>query len=293
MPDDGGRGDRRDGIVAGLAGMDQARVDGPGTADGTVPPALTLGALSGLKGIRHGFFTRVGGVSTGIYASLNVGFGSDDSPDAVRENRARAMRALGLAPDRLVTVHQVHSADVAVVDEPWPHAQAPKADALATRRRGIALGILTADCVPVLFADAEAGVIAAAHAGWKGALGGILDNTVRAMVDLGARPDRTVAAVGPHIGPDSYEVGPDFPAPFLARDPADAAFFRPSRRAGHHMFDLGGYVEKRLNRAGVDRVHREAWDTLAEPDRFFSYRRTTLRGEADYGRELSAIAMEG
>jgi len=268
-------------------------MDGPGTADGTVPPALTLGALNGLKGIRHGFFTRVGGVSTGLYASLNVGFGSDDSPDAVRENRARAMRALGLAPDRLVTVYQVHSADVAVVDEPWPHAHAPKADALVTRRRGIALGILTADCVPVLFADAEAGVIAAAHAGWKGALGGVLDNTVRAMVDLGARPGRIVAAVGPHIGPGSYEVGPDFPAPFLARDPADTAFFHPSQRAGHHMFDLGGYVEKRLNQAGVDMVRREAWDTLTEPERFFSYRRTTLRGEADYGRELSAIAMEG
>ncbi len=254
-------------------------------------PLLTLGSLDDAGALRHGFFTRRGGISRGLYGTLNCGLGSGDDPGAVRENRARCARRLGADADRLVTGHQVHGPDVAHVTEAWAPGRGPKVDAMVTDRPGIVLGILTADCVPILFADPAAGVIGAAHAGWKGAKEGVVARTVAAMADLGARPGRIVAAVGPHIGFRSYEVGPEFPARFLAEDPAHARLFRPSGRPGHHLFDLGGYVDHCLARAGVGTVHHGAWDTLAEPDRFFSYRRATLSGEPDYGRGLSAIVL--
>lgn len=254
---------------------------------------ITLGALSELSAIRHAFFTRDGGVSGGIYASNNCGLGSSDDPAAVAENRARCAARLGLAADRLATVYQVHSPDVAVVEAPFPRERAPKADAMVTRTPGLALGILTADCAPVMLADAEAGVIGAAHAGWKGAFGGVLENTVAAMAALGARPGRIVAAIGPCIAQASYEVGPEFPGRLTGRDPRDADLFAPSRREGHFMFDLPGYVARRLASAGVGSVARAPHDTCAEEDSFFSYRRATLRGEPDYGRGLSAIALAG
>ena len=253
---------------------------------------ITLGALDD-NGIRHGFFTREGGVSEGIFASLNCGLGSGDDADSVAENRRRALAALQLAGDRLATCYQVHSAGVVVVDAAWPPAERPRADALVTRRRGVALGILTADCAPVLFADAEAGVIGAAHAGWRGALSGVLEATVAAMAGLGAAPARIHAGIGPCIAQPSYEVGPEFPAPFLAADPANAGFFRAAPRAGHFLFDLAGYAARRLSLLGLGRVERTGGDTAAEAERFFSYRRTCLRGEKDYGRELSAICLAG
>lgn len=252
---------------------------------------ITLSALNEVNRIRHGFFTREGGVSGGIYASLNCGPGSADDPRAVAENRARAMAQLELPTEALVTVHQVHSPDVAVVEGPWP-GESPRADAMVTTQPGVALGILTADCAPVLLADGRAGIVAAAHAGWKGAVGGVLDNTIAKMVQLGARKPDIVAAVGPCIGQRSYEVGPEFPAPFLAEDAANADFFAPGRRDGHHLFDLPGYVSRRLARLGVTEVTRVPADTCRDESRFFSYRRATLRGEKDYGRQLSVIVLE-
>lgn len=252
---------------------------------------ITLGALNDITTIRHAFFSRTGGVSQGIYASLNCGFGSGDAPAAVAENRARAMHRLDLKPDRLVTAFQIHSPACVVVEEPWPHDRAPRADAMATRARGVALGILTADCAPVLFADPKARVIGAAHAGWKGAKAGVLEATVARMAELGARPADIVAAIGPCIAQRSYEVGPEFPGPFLADDPADRDFFAPAPRTGHHLFDLAGYITRRLGTVGVGLVQRCPNDTVAEEDRFFSYRRSCLRGEADYGRALSTIVL--
>jgi polyphenol oxidase len=239
----------------------------------------------------HAFFTREGGVSEGLFTSLNCGLGSGDDAAKVAENRRRAMAALGLDGDRLVTGYQVHSADVAIIDERWRPEERPRADALVTRREDVALGILTADCVPVLFADAEAGVIGAAHAGWRGALGGVLEATVAAMVSLGAAPQRLRAGIGPAIAQPSYEVGPEFPAPFLAQDEANAGFFRKAPRAGHFLFDLPGYVARRLARLGLGAIEHSGGDTAAEPERFFSYRRSCLRQEPDYGRALSAIRL--
>lgn len=253
---------------------------------------LSLAALNDVPGLRHGFFTREGGVSEGLYATLNCGFGSGDAPEKVAENRARALAAAGMPPGSLVTAYQIHSPDVATVEHIWRREEAPKVDGMVTNRPGIALGILTADCTPVLFADGKAGVIGAAHAGWRGALTGVLEATVAAMGALGARPERIVAGLGPCIAQRSYEVGPEFPAPFLAQDPANAELFAPSRRARHHMFDLPGYVARRLGGLGLARVERLNNDTCAEADRFFSYRRATLRGEKDYGRDLSAICLE-
>ncbi len=253
---------------------------------------ITLDALDALPGIRHGFFTRTGGVSQGLYDSLNCGFGSGDDPAAVAENRARIARRLDLAPERLVTLYQVHSPTVMVVEEPWRHDRAPEADALVTARAGVALGILTADCTPILFADAEAGVVGAAHAGWKGAQTGVVAATVQAMTGLGARPERIVAAIGPCIAQKSYEVGPEFPAPFLAQRPDDARFFVPSPRAGHFLFDLPGLVRHRLAACGVGRIDHTGNDTAAEEYLFFSYRRATLRGEKIYGRGLSVISLD-
>jgi hypothetical protein len=253
---------------------------------------LTLSALDARTGIRHAFFGREGGVSEGLYASLNCGFGSGDDPAKVAENRKRALAMAGMPPDSLLTAYQVHSPDVATVTAPWRREEAPKVDAMVTDRPGITLGILTADCVPVLFADAGAGVIGAAHAGWRGALTGVLQATLEAMRALGARTGHIAVGIGPAIAQRSYEVGPEFPAPFLAQDPANAAFFAPSARVDRHMFDLPGYVARRLAGLGLAQVERLANDTCAEDDRFFSYRRATLRGEKDYGRDLSAISLE-
>ena len=247
--------------------------------------------LDALAGIRHGFFGREGGVSDGLYASLNCGYGSGDAPDKVTANRDRAAGRLDLTAARVVTGHQTHSARVATVEIPWPRDAAPAVDALVTARPGIGLGVLTADCAPVLLADPAARVVGAAHAGWRGALGGVLEATVAAMAALGARPERIGAAIGPCIGPASYEVGPEFPAPFLAESAENARFFRPAERAGHLVFDLPGYVAARLARLGI----ASGWlgrDSLAESDRFFSYRRSTLEGHGVYGRGISLIALE-
>ena len=252
---------------------------------------ITLEACDG-GGIRHGFFTRQGGVSDGIFTSLNCSFGSGDDAGKVEANRRLAMERLGSGAGRLVTCYQIHSAEAVVVETPWSREEAPRADALATRQKGVVLGILTADCVPVLFADREAGVIGAAHAGWRGALTGVLEATLAAMEGLGAAPERIEAAIGPAIAQSSYEVGPEFPAPFLAENPENAGFFIPSARAGHHLFDLPAYVERRLAQARLARVRRAPHDTAAEEERFFSYRRSCLRGEPDYGRGLSAIVLE-
>jgi len=253
---------------------------------------LTIDALSDTGRVRHAFFTRVGGVSEGLFDSLNCGFGSGDDPGRVAENRALALALAGLPAGSLVTAYQTHSVGVATVEEPWPRDAAPRVDGLVTDRPGLTLGILTADCAPVLFADPEAGVIGAAHAGWRGALDGVLEAAVEAMTDLGARSDRICAAIGPAIAQDSYEVGPEYPAPFLARDAADARFFRPATRPGHFRFDLAGYVAGRLAALGLASVERLDCDTCAEADRFFSYRRATLHGERDYGRNLSAICLD-
>lgn len=261
----------------------------------SAPQPLTLPGLDGVGPhglrVRHGFFTRVGGVSQGLYAGLNVGLGSNDARDAVGENRHRVAAALGVPDEALTTVHQVHSPDVVTITQPHRPADAPRADALVTCRPGLALGVLTADCVPVLFSDGEAGVIGAAHAGWKGAFTGVLEATVDAMGTLGARVGRVVAGIGPHIGRDSYEVGPEFLERFIEQAPENARYFRPSPRAGHHWFAIGDYVADRLARAGVARVERCDQDTLTQEALFYSYRRATLRGEADYGRQISAITL--
>ncbi len=252
---------------------------------------ITLGVLSDLPGIRHGFMTRAGGVSEGIYDSLNCGLGSDDEQARVLENRRRVLQMAGIPAKTLLTAYQVHSPDVLVVEEEWRDGPRPKVDALVTTRKNIAIAASHADCVPILFADPEARVVGAAHAGWRGAVGGVLQATVKQMCALGARPERIRAGVGPCIGPASYEVGPEFPAPFLAQNPANARFFRPAQRAGHHMFDLESYVAAELaamKLAAIEVAHR---DTCAEADTFFSYRRSCLRKEPDYGRHVSVIGL--
>ena len=250
---------------------------------------LILRAAS-LSTVTHGFFGRQGGVSQGIYAALNCGPGSRDRPDSVRENRARVIAAL--APSaKLATLSQVHSARVVPVAAAFETP--PQADAMVSATPGIALGILTADCAPVLFADREAGVIGAAHAGWKGALGGVVEATLDAMKTLGAKRSRVAAAIGPCISQAHYEVGPEFIAGFTTADPANGDFFRPSPRADHHHFDLGGYVLRRLEKAGIAAAERLAACTYAREDDFFSFRRATHRGEPDYGRQIAVIALTG
>jgi polyphenol oxidase len=242
-----------------------------------------------LAGVRHGFLGRRGGVSTGLVAGLNVGLGSADDPAAIAENRHRAVEAV--APGaKLATVFQIHSSDVAVVSHAVSDSARARADALVTDTPGIALGILTADCAPVLLADREAGVVAAAHAGWKGALGGVTDATIAAMETLGARRARIVAAVGPCIAQASYEVDTAFRERFLADDVENFAFFGAGRPGRAH-FDLEGYVARRLRCAGILHIDPLGLDTLSQPERFYSYRRSTLSGEADYGRQLSLIAL--
>ena len=253
---------------------------------------ITLNCLNEIPEVRHAFFTREGGVSRGIYASRNCGPGSSDVPHAVAENRAASMALLDRRADDLVTVRQAHTADVVVVERPFLLSEAPTADALVTDRPGIVLGILTADCAPVLLADKSGKVIGAAHSGWKGALGGVLDATIRAMGGFGVNPQDLTAVVGPCIAQRSYEVGPEFPAPFLADDPSTIGFFGRALKAEHFMFDLKGYVLHRLKRAGVRDAHALPCDTCCEEERFFSYRRSTLRKEADYGRQLSAIVID-
>jgi len=247
--------------------------------------------LSELAGVRHGFFTRSGGVSHGVYATLNGGTGSNDAPDNVEENRARMAIALGVTPDRFLTAYQIHSPDVVVVEEPWTHDRRPRADAIVTRLPRLAIGVSTADCGPLLFADAEAHVIGAAHAGWRGALAGVIEAAIAAMEKLGAERSRIATALGPTIRQPNYEVGSEFVERFLAADADNKRFFKPSTSSGHAMFDLGGYIAERLQRAGITNFEDLGLCTYAEPERFFSYRRTTKLGEPDYGRHINAIAL--
>ncbi|MFC7053917.1 peptidoglycan editing factor PgeF [Hansschlegelia quercus] len=256
-----------------------------------IPPFVTAPKLAALPGIVHAFFTREGGISTGIYASLNGGLGSSDAPDAVRENRRRMTLALGLSADRLTVPWQVHSAECVAADGPWARGDAPHVDAVATNRPGVAVAVTVADCGPVLFADSKAGVVAAAHAGWKGAFGGVLEATLLRMESLGASRKDVTAALGPCIRQKSYEVGPEFSARFTAVDPGHARFFAPSAKPGHALFDLAGYVMKRLEQAGVGAADDVGFDTYADETRFFSFRRATHRGEPDYGRLIAAIAL--
>ena len=241
--------------------------------------------------VPHGFLGRRGGVSTGELAGLNVGFGSQDDREAIEENRRRAIQAVAPGAS-LATVHQVHSAEAVYVEAPWPQAERPHADAMVTDRPGILLGILTADCAPVLFADAEAGVIGAAHAGWRGALGGVTDATVAAMETLGAHRDRIRAAVGPCIAQQSYEVDEGFRSRFLDADAANDRFFITGPQGKPH-FDLPAYVADRLHSVGIAEVEVLGLDTYGSPDRFYSFRRATHRGEADYGRQVSLIGLPG
>jgi hypothetical protein len=254
-------------------------------------PVLQARALAALDGIRHGFFTRVGGVSDGVYDSLNGGTGSDDAPAKIAENRARMAEALGVAPERFITAYQIHSPQVVVAEAPWPSSERPRADAIVTRTPGLAIGISTADCGPVLLADPEAKVIGAAHAGWRGALTGVIEATIAAMEQLGAARSRVVAAAGPLIRQPNYEVGPDLIERFKSDDPGYARFFIPATRPGHALFDLGGFIVERLRQAGVAQVEDLGLCTYADPARFFSYRRTTHRAEPDYGRHINAIAL--
>lgn len=245
----------------------------------------------GRRRLAHGFFTRRGGISEGIHGGLNCGYGSDDARDKVAENRARVAAALAVTAEELLTVHQYHSADVVLAEQAWQPGEAPRGDAMVCTTPGMALGILTADCAPVLFADAEGGVIGAAHAGWRGALTGILEAAVQAMEDQGARRSRIAAVVGPCIAQASYEVGPEFQAEFVAQDPGFAGFFTASSKAGHHQFDLAGFVMSRLEVLGLGQSHDVALDTYADDSLFYSYRRSCHRDESDYGRQISAIAL--
>ncbi len=258
----------------------------------TTAEFLTAPALAAASALRHGFFTRRGGVSEGAFASLNCSLSGKDDRDKVRENRRRAMDALGLPASALHGLTQVHGIAVAEVDEAgWTEGKGPEADALVTRRPGVALGIVTGDCAPVLFADPSAGVIGAAHAGWRGAVAGVLEATVAAMERLGAARDRIIAAIGPCIAQQSYEVGPDLRDAVLARSAADARFLAPGRREDRWQFDLPGYCAARLAALGLCGVEQNGADTLADEARFFSHRRRTLSGGGPIGHQLSAIAL--
>ena len=252
---------------------------------------LQAPSLAALPGIRHGFFTRAGGVSQGLYASLNAGLGSHDAPENVHENRARMAAALGVAREHLVTAYQVHSPDVVIAETAWTRADAPRADAVVTRVPGLAVGVTTADCGPVLFADAEAGVVGATHAGWQGALTGVVEATLAAMERLGAARSRIAAALGPMIRQPNYEVGPELVARFTAAAADNTRFFQPSPRPGHALFDLAGLIVAKLRGAGIERIEDIGSCTYADPSRFYSYRRATHRREPDYGRHVSAIAI--
>jgi YfiH family protein len=248
--------------------------------------------LSSVPGIRHAFFNREGGVSSGIYAGLNGGLGSQDAPDKVQENRRRMAAALEVAPDKLLTLYQIHSPDVVVATEPWQASVRPKGDAMVTKVPGIALGVTAADCGPVLMVDPKARVIGAAHAGWKGALAGVLESTLDAMERQGASRGDVIVGLGPMLRQRNYEVGMEFVTRFEEADPDNARFFSSASRHGHAMFDLPGYIHGRLHAAGVLMVDDIDLCTYADEDSFFSYRRSTHRKEADYGRHIHAIVLE-
>lgn len=245
-----------------------------------------------LDGLAHGFFTREGGISGGIYASLNIGLGSDDNRDHVLENRKRVAGSFGVETDRLVSPYQIHSPDVITVTGPFEDGADRKADALVTATRGLVLGVSTADCGPVLFADTKAGVVGAAHSGWKGAVTGVLQNTVSAMEALGASRGNITVVLGPTISQAAYEVGPEFRDRFLEEDPANDRFFVASEKSGHHMFDLPAFITARLGSLGLKSVGDMGLCTYGDEARFYSYRRTTHRQEPDYGRQISAIALK-
>jgi YfiH family protein len=248
--------------------------------------------LSAVPGLRHQFFSREGGVSDGIYAGLNGGVGSNDDQTHVAENRRRMAAAMGVVPDRFLTAFQIHSPDVAVADAPWDAASRPRVDAIVTRVEGLSIGVTAADCGPILFADPAARVIGAAHAGWKGALTGVLESTIAAMEKLGANRSAMVAAIGPLIRQPSYEVGQEFVERFIEADAENARFFLPGSRSGHSMFDLGGFIRMRLENAGIPLIDDTGIDTYADR-RFYSYRRSVHRCEPDYGRHVHAIVLEG
>ena len=254
------------------------------------PPMLRCGLLT-TPGVSHAFFTREGGVSGGVYGSLNGGVGSRDAPSAVAENRRRMAVALGVRTGQLLVPYQIHSADVIVVDALWPPNERPRADGLVTKTAGIALGVTGADCGMILFSDARAGVIGACHAGWKGALTGVLEATLDTMVSLGAVRADICAVLGPTIGPASYEVGAEFVARFVEASPSYARFFDESIRSGYSLFDLPGFIGMRLIGAGIGKFKNLGFDTYSNEERFFSYRRSVHRHEDDYGRLVSAIAL--
>lgn len=247
--------------------------------------------LKELPGIRHGFFTRVGGVSDGIYAGLNCGPGSSDDAARIAENRARVAAHLGGRHTDVVTLYQVHSATAVAVSAPIAASDRPKADAVVTKTPGLVIGVLTADCAPVLFADAEAGVVGAAHAGWRGAVSGVLEATIAEMERLGAGPARICAAVGPAINQDAYEVGPEFEAELIESCPDNTRFFSRKDTHARPHFDLPGYVASRLKAAGIGQIERQSRCTYGNESLFFSYRRSQHRKEADYGRQISAIVV--
>lgn len=247
--------------------------------------------LEKIKYLRHGFFTRIGGISQGVFSGMNCAFSSGDDPEHIAINREKVAEALDVAPENLLTLKQIHSAKVVTVAQNWTHQTAPQADALVTNQKGVAIGILTADCAPVLLADKKERIIGAAHAGWKGALGGVIENTVAAMEKLGAARGNIVAAIGPCICAASYEVSADFDKPFLEQDAQNAQFFKPAGRDGHLMFDLPAFVTHRLRAAGIETVLDTQQDTLPNETAFYSYRRTCQRGEKDYGRQISAIVI--
>jgi YfiH family protein len=248
--------------------------------------------LSAIPGLHHAFFTRDGGVSDGIYGSLNGGLGSNDDAAHVAENRRRMAEQMGVTPQHFLTLFQIHSPDVVVASAPWEGASRPRADAIVTRTEGLAIGVTTADCGPILLVDPDARVIGAAHAGWKGALTGVVESTVDAMEKLGADRAGIVAAIGPLIRQHSYEVGGEFVERFVEADAENALFFIPAARAGHAMFDLAGFIRMRLENAGVLMIDDVGLDTYSD-ERFFSYRRSVHRSEPDYGRHVHAIALEG
>ena len=252
---------------------------------------LQAPSLSKLARIRHTFFTRSGGVSDGVYASLNGGIGSNDAPEKVTENRARMAATLGVTPERFLTPYQIHSPDVVVADGSWTQETRPRADAVVTREPKLAIGVSTADCGPLLFADAEAGVVGAAHAGWRGAFTGVIEATLAGMEKLGASRQHITVALGPTIRQPNYEVGPEFLERFRAADMDNERFFAPSKREGHAMFDLTSYIADRVHRAGIVQFEDLGHCTYADPAQFYSYRRMTQRGEPDYGRHINAIAL--
>jgi purine-nucleoside/S-methyl-5'-thioadenosine phosphorylase / adenosine deaminase len=252
---------------------------------------LVSSLLAAIPGLRHAFFTREGGVSDGVYDSLNGGLGSRDDPANVAENRRRMAEQFGVAPSHFLNVHQIHSPDAIVATGPWESPARPKADAIVTRAEGLAIGVTTADCGPILFVDPNARVIGAAHAGWKGALTGILESTIAAMETLGAERNSIVAAIGPLIRQPSYEVGSEFVERFMEADADNVLFFLPGERDGRAMFDLPGFIRMRLENAGVLMIDDLGVDTYAD-ERFYSYRRSVHRKEPDYGRLVHAIALE-